>query len=308
MNEEKERQSARDAAIDWLMRRNEGRTSKGEQAAFEAWLVADPANRAAYDEISDIYGRLAAMDFGPPAPEARGRVFAATLSAIAAALIVAFVFFDDLSMFLRSDHYAGPGETKLVTLEDGSRVQLDSRSAIALRYGAGERRLVLLEGQAWFDVAADVSRPFVVEAAGGSVTALGTAFDVSVEKDRVSVAVGEHRVAVASGGRTVVVTEGEQSAYGEGGAAQPPRPVDLARATSWRNGSLIFENAALGDVVAALGRYHRGHVFFADAALRSRRVTGVFGANDPLEALGEIEAALGLRMAMLTKYLIVLYN
>ena len=123
-----------------------------------------------------------------------------------------------------------------------------------------------------------------------------------------SVTVETHRVAVASGGRTVVVSEGEQSVYARGAAAQPPRPIDLSLATSWRNGALMFENATLGEVVTALGRYHRGRVLFADERLRSRRVTGVFSANDPLEALREIEVALGLHMAALTRYLVVFYD
>jgi transmembrane sensor len=308
MNEEHQPQSERDAAIDWLMRRNEGRLSRREQAAFDAWLAADPRNRAAFDDISEMFGRLTAMEFDrAPRRRAHGAPRAvATLSAIAA-LVALVVFFDDVSMWLRSDYYAAPGATTLMTLADGSRVQLDSRSAIAVRYAAGERRVALVEGQAWFEVAPDAARPFVVEAAGGTVTALGTAFDVSLEQGRTSVTVGEHRVAVASGGSAVVVGEGQESVYAPGRSAEPPRVADLARATAWRNRSLIFDDATLGEVVAALGRYHRGHVVFADPALRARRVSGVFGSSDPAEALEEIGAAVGLHVTTLTKYLIILY-
>lgn len=309
MIEDKDPASARDAAIDWLMRQNDGPLSKREQAEFAAWLASDEANKAAFDDISDMYGRLTTMDLGAARIRKSRRIWrGAALSAIAAAAVALFVVFDDLSLFLRSDYYAGTGETKLVTLEDGSRVQLDARSAIAVRYGPGQRRLLLLEGEAWFEVAPDRSRPFIVEAAGGTVTALGTAFDVAVEKAQTNVTVTQHRVSVSSGGQSVIVEEGEQSAYASSGAAQPPRPADIARAISWRQGTLIFENKPLGEVVDALGRYHHGHVFFADPALRSRRVTGVFGANDPLEALEEIEVALGLHAVNLTNYMIILYK
>ena len=141
MNEEKERQSVRDTAIEWLMRRHDDQSSRKEQDAFEAWLVANPANRIAYDEISQIYDRLTAIDFGVPSPRAGNRIVVTTLSFIVASLLVAFVFFEELSLFLRSDYYSSPGGIKLLTLEDGSRVQLDSRSAIALRYSSEERRL-----------------------------------------------------------------------------------------------------------------------------------------------------------------------
>lgn len=309
MNEDRQAERARDAAIDWLMRRNEGRLSRGEQAAFDAWLAADPRHRAAFDEIRDMFGRLTAMelDRAPRRRAPAGMRAAAAVSAVAA-LAALLVFFDDASLWLRSDYYAAPGATRLVTLADGSRVQLDSRSAIAIRDVPGERRIALVEGHAWFEVAPDRARPFVVEAAGGTVTALGTAFDVSLEQGRTSVTVAEHSVAVASGGRAaVVVSEGEESAYAPGRAAEPARAADLARATAWRNRSLIFDNATLGEVVAALGRYHRGAVIFADPALRARRASGVFGWGDPAEALEEIASAVGLRLTILTKYLIILY-
>ncbi|ATQ67694.1 MULTISPECIES: FecR family protein [Methylosinus] len=301
------RKAADDAAIDWVMRCNDGPLSKRERAAFRAWLLADEANQDAFDKISSVVGRLRSMNF-ETSPETRGKPPAVWLSAAAVALTAATLAFGDLATMLRSGYYTWPGETKLITLADGSRVHLDSRSAIAVDYRAAERRLVLLEGQAWFEVAADAARPFVVAAGQGTTTALGTAFDVSLDHGRTSVTVGEHRVAVVSGGRTVVVGEGEQSSYDDGAAAAAPRKVDLLRATSWRNGSLIFENATLGEVVEAFGRYHRGHVIFADPNLRSRRVTGVFDADDPVESLEEIEAALGLRMTVLTKYLIILYR
>jgi FecR protein len=76
-----------------------------------------------------------------------------------------------------------------VTLADGSHVELNSQSAIAIHYDAGQRRVRLLEGEAWFEVSPDPVRPFVVEASGGTVTALGTAFNVDAEKERAHVTV-----------------------------------------------------------------------------------------------------------------------
>jgi transmembrane sensor len=310
MTEDENEPSPRDAAIDWLMRCNEGRLSRAEQAEFSAWLAED-AHRAAFEDICAMYGRLTAMEFGA-APvrrrRASGRLLAGAVTAGAVVAATLVLHFDDLSLTLRSDHYAGAGETKRVTLADGSRVELDARSAIALHFSPQERRLTLLEGEAWFEVAPDPSRPFVVAAGGGTVTALGTAFDVALRRGETEVTVAEHSVAVASGGRTIVVGQGESSAYTPQAAAQEPQKTDVARATSWRQGALIFENAPLGEVVEALSRYHRGHVLFADPSLRARRVSGVFGSNDPREALEEIEAAVGLREVALTRYLIVLYR
>ena len=304
-------ESPRDAAIEWWLRRKPGGLSGAEQAEFEAWLARCEANRAAFEDISEMCGHIVEMR---PVRSARGseqekrRAWRAPTAALVAASLALFVVFDDLSLFLRSDYSAGTGQTKRVTLEDGSRVELDAKSAISVRYAPGARRLTLLEGEAWFEVAPDPTRPFVVEAAGGTVTALGTAFDVALEKEHAEVTVTQHRVSIASGGQTMIVEEGQQSAYAKSAAAHPAEPANVERATAWRRGRLMFENRPLGEVVEALGRYHRGHVYFTNPALRSRRVTGIFGTDDPLSALDEIEISLGLHSARFSNYLIFIYQ
>lgn len=298
--------SARGAAIDWWLRHNDGPLSEKEQAEFAAWLAQDEANAAAFEKISGVCGFMATRLPGAR-PRRKSRRSLKKAAAVATVVAAAFtIFFDDLALFLRADHVTGIGETKLLTLEDGSRVELDARSAVAIHYGDGQRRLALLSGEAWFEVAPDPLRPFVVEAAGGTATALGTAFDVAVEKSGARVTVARHRVAVASGGKNAIVEEGQQSAFVENAATQPSKPVDVERATAWRRGRLIFENRPLGEVVEALGRYHRGYVYFLDTALRARSVSGVFRTDDPLAALDEIESALGLHATYLSNYLIIL--
>jgi transmembrane sensor len=304
-------ESPRDAAIEWWLRQKPGRLSRGEQAKFEAWLAQSEANRAAFEDISEMCGHIVGMRPAQSAnssDEEKRRAWRLPTAGLVAACLALFVVFDDLSLFLRSDYSAGTGQTKRVTLGDGSHVELDAKSAISVRYGPGVRRLTLLEGEAWFEVAPDPTRPFVVEAAGGTVTALGTAFDVALEKERAQVTVTQHRVSVASGGQTVIVEEGQQSAYAKSAVAHPVEPANVERATAWRRGRLMFENRPLGEVVEALGRYHRGYVYFASPALRSRHVTGIFGADDPLSALDEIEISLGLHSARISNYLILIYE
>lgn len=299
--------SARDAAIDWWLRQNNGPLSKKEQAVFAAWLVSDEANKAAFEKISRISGYIADQRSEAKSRRRARRSRAKPAAALAGAIAL-FVFFDDLSVFLRSDYSTGTGQTELVTLEDGSHVQLGAKSAIAVRYSLGQRRVSLLQGEAWFEAAPDPARPFVVEAAGGTITALGTAFDVAVEKAWAHVLVAQHQVSIVSGGQSVIVAEGQQSAYSESAPAQPPEPVNVEHAAAWRRGRLIFRNRPLGEVVEALGRYHHGYVYFVNSALRARPVTGVFRADDPLAALEEIETSLGVRATYLSNYLIFLHE
>lgn len=303
----KEKRDVHDLAIDWWLRQNDGPPlSKKDEAALDEWLAASTAHRAAFDEVAKLFGHMAQRWPGAGPVRKKRRTKRRIAGATGAAAIAALLLLGDAPVYLMSDHYAGVGEGKQIMLEDGSRIELNARSAVALRYSGAERRIALLEGEAWFDVAPDSARPFVVEAAGGTVTALGTAFDVSLEREATHVAVGQHRVRVASGGRDMVVEERQQTAYSKGAAAQAPVEADLDQLSAWRRRQLMFENRPLGEVVDALARYRRGLVLFADPALRARRVTGVFRTDDPLAALRQIEAALGLHAVYLTKYLIII--
>jgi len=296
----------REAAVDWWMRRRTGPLGAADQAAFEAWR-ADPANAAAYDNIEGLCAHLATLPPPVEAPAfyARPRVWLLAAAPMAAASLAILLGWSDLVTFLRSDHYAGMGETRIVALADGSRVQLDARSAIALRYGAAERRVELLAGEAWFEVAPDARRPFVVAAAGGEIRALGTAFDVALDASGARVAVAEHSVRVTSGGTDVVVAEGERSAFRAHAEASPPEPMKSAWVGAWRRGKPIVENAPLRDVIAALGRHHHGFVACGSEAICARAVTGVFGTTDPLQSLEALETALGLRLTFFSRFVAV---
>jgi transmembrane sensor len=302
--------NARDAAIQWWVTSRAG-FSRQERAEFEAWRAADPAHAAAYADIEQTYAhvkrvRRAGRDRRRAAPPRRMPGAAAAAFAMAAVLAI-LIAVDPIAIFLRADFLTGTGETRTVTLADGSRVTLGARSALAVRFSPQERRLALLRGEAWFEAAHGVEAPFVVEAAGGTVTALGTSFDVDIIDSGVRVAVGEHAVRVDAEGRTVVVGENEQTKYAAGAPPAPPSPAPRSLA-AWRRGNLIFEDRPLGEVLAALGRYRRGLVYCVPAAICARPVTAVLPAADPRQALREIELFLGLRSARLTDYLVLLYE
>jgi transmembrane sensor len=297
-------EAARDEAIGWWLRRADGPLSEKDRTAFEAWLEAAAANRRAYEKLSRIGSLIEARRGGGEPRRRKRRTKAAAAGILGAVLLL--VFYDDLSLAVRSDYRTGTGETQRLTLADGSLVELAPRSAIAVRYDPGQRRLVLLAGEAWYEAAPDPARPFRVEAAGGSVTALGTAFDVALDHGLAQVTVTQHRVTVSSGGNEVIVGEGRRARFAPGTAASRPEPVDVGQATAWRRGKLIFAAKPLAEVVEALGRYHRGYIVIPDRSVRARPVSGVFTTGDPLAALDEIETSLGLHTARLTDYLVVI--
>ncbi|MBG0811571.1 FecR domain-containing protein [Methylosinus sp. H3A] len=295
------------AAIEWWIRETAGELVGEARAEFDAWLAADPAHARAYADISGMFAQ--ARELRPARrPQQRlarpGR--AAAWGGLLAASIAIAVWFGDLSLLWRADHSTGVGERRTAILADGSRVELDGASAVAIHFEAGRRRVRLLAGEAWFEVAPDPARPFVVEAAGGEVTALGTAFDVALTAGGARVAVGEHRVAVASGGGKVIVAERQQTSFAAEAPAARPGDVAAEAIGAWRRGALVVEDRPLGEVLATFGRHRHGRVYCLWPSICARRVSGVFSAAEPLTALREIEFFLGLRAIHLTDYLIVL--
>jgi transmembrane sensor len=114
-------------------------------------------------------------------------------------------------------------------------------------------------------------------------------------------------VTIASGERSVEVGEGQQSVFGRNSGVEPARSVDTRNATAWRRNEIIVERRSLAEVLALIGRRHRGYIYCVGGSTCAQPVTGVFGADDPLQSLREIEEALGLNIIHLNGYLIFVY-
>lgn len=182
-------------------------------------------------------------------------------------------------------------------LPDGSVVELGARSRIATRFSEAERRVVIEEGEAYFDVAHDPGRPFVVQVGGLSVIAVGTAFNIRSGDERVVVTVTEGRVrlaraAPADPGRppvpAVEAGAGEQATFSARQGTIDVAMADPGVATAWREGVLKFVHEPLDEVVANLNRYSTRQIVLADPRLAQLRYTGtVFGTrlDDWLDAV-----------------------
>ena len=312
-----EKPSTLDEAAEWYIRRDGEALSAAEYADFERW-ISDPANRAAYAEIDATWRDVAAL----PRPAVvsaytssrrslwRG-VRQQALAAVAAIVVIFGVGYGfDLPMRFKADADTETGETRTVTLSDGSSVVLNTASAIAIDYSAGARRIRLLRGEALFTVAKDASRPFLVDADTGEARALGTAFAVRREYEGVSVTVLESRVGVsylAGQPPMVELSPGETVSYSKAGVGAV-RSVDANAETAWRRGKLIFVDKPLGDVIAELNRYHSGRIQITDSSISSHPVSGVFDTRNPIGVLDAIEGTLGLHSTPLTNLLILLHR
>ncbi|MCG8595785.1 MAG: FecR domain-containing protein [Kiloniellales bacterium] len=333
----------REEALDWLLKIEAAPGDEALRHALEAWRSQSEAHDRAYQSVARVW-RLAgelppddtgqadragggaskpqaragqerracpARSFGGPAPPTRpGRRRRVLQGAVAAAFLAAVLSYlaPTLRLRLLADHVTGVGEIRSVTLEDGSRMHLDAESAVAVGFEAAERRISLIAGQAFFEVAPAPARPFTVGAEGVSVTVTGTAFSVRTRSDGIAVAVVSGSVKVAPGrpgNEVFALTAGEQVSLAPATGSvlhSRVRPADVA---PWRDRQLVADGLPLGEVVEQLGRHHRGAILLRDPALAKRRITGVFDLNDPLGALRAAAGTQDARVIEVTPYLLI---
>jgi transmembrane sensor len=216
-----------------------------------------------------------------------------------------------LATRLQADAMTATGERRDVKLSDGSTVQLNTASAIAVHL-SGDRRVVrLLKGEASFTVAPDRARPFTVEAGDGSTTALGTEFIIRRDGADTDVTVTEHSVRVQThigkAADSLDLAQGHAARYGPGGIERT-HTVDTYAVAAWTRGRLVFVDRPLGEVVDELNRYHSGYIRVMADDLALRRFSGVFQVNDPLGALDTIQRSLGITSTRLTNRMVFLHS
>lgn len=314
-----EKRDPDDAAVEWFVAlRDEGATDE-QRRAFAAWLAADSTHARAWAELERLWG---ALDAAPAqaSPGAAADANVAYLSraamrrrlsevgwrhaaAAAVLLLVVGIAWQLLPAGLWSDYRTGIGEHRIIALDDGSEVELGSASALDVDYSAAARKVRLVTGEAFFTVAKDAARPFVVAAEDGEVLVRGTAFNVKIGA-QVAVAVAHNTVEVRAADRPAVrVTQGEGISYGPR-SISAVAPIDLEDVQAWRQNQLVFHDARLADVIAELQRYRRGYVQLIGSDLADRRVTAVFDTRHPDAALESIARSLDLHLYRVTDLLI----
>lgn len=217
-------------------------------------------------------------------------------------------------------HYSVPryetriGEQRDVILEDGSRITMNTDTAVEVRYASGRRLILLQRGEALFAVKGAAARPFEVSAGGVVTRALGTEFNVDLRRAKVTVSVLEGTVRVTpSGASTGASLDSSQ----ESGSAEPPavelsrgqalefRPglrrmfpesADLRRIDAWRTRRLEFNETPLAEAVEEFNRYSSTRVTIGATEMLSIRVGGVFRIGDADSFLYSLHEALGLEV------------
>lgn len=191
-----------------------------------------------------------------------------------------------------AEYVTAPNQSSTVTLPDGTRVSMNLDTAFRVDYDALQRRVHFSRGQAFFDVAKDAARPFVVVAADQRIRALGTQFEVNLlDPRRLEVVLLEGRVSVERDRHALVdrlvrrtapvELEPDQRLLVRADALPVISPVDAYRATSWREGWIVFEDETVREAIEELNRYSQRPLVAADDGVGRMRLSGVFRIGQP---------------------------
>lgn len=316
----------RDTAARWVVRQDRRLTS-AETAELEVWLAADPRHAVAHEQSAASWRRvrgIAAVVRRTPIKTDRPRAQLSWISAVglAAAAALAFALFvvdrtpEGASSIPRADSSTAaaavvPGARALA---DGSLIQLRDGAEIAVAFSASERRVRLVRGEAFFLVAKDAARPFLVEIGDVTVRAVGTAFAVRYEPQAVDVLVTEGVVRVvptapdpASHGAahavdaSALVGAGQRAVVAHEPVSQTPSVVvttvaaeEIANTLAWGERMLELAGSTLGELVTKFTYRSGQRIEIEDTKLATVRIGGQFPTNDVDGFLRALEVIYGV--------------
>ena len=300
-------------ASDWLLRIQAGSLDSEELAQWLQWYDADSANRSAFEKVQATFESIHAL------PQSERSAWASRLEALeqpersrsrpgllpwfsrpvwATAFTLTFALIAGLVVWQLGRH--GSVETSAfkteraihrdISLPDGSRVRLGARSQLFVNFTSQTRYVVLEGGEAFFNVAKDKERPFIVQAGEVTVRAVGTEFNVRRVMDKTIVAVTEGVVEVRqslrpddrrprqatsrSASKAIRVVAGEQVSVDPAAAVVSVKQVDSEAVIGWQEGRLEFVDEPLGMVIDTINRYSRRDIVITDKAINELRFSG----------------------------------
>jgi transmembrane sensor len=315
------RQRARAEACAWIVRLHGAHRTPELEAGFRRWLEANPDNAAEFERVTAVWesaphasiaGLPRIVHRERPAPNPRRFAVAATLLIfVGAAAFLGYRLQQD------PEYVTSIGEQRTVPLDDGSRIALNSNSRVQIEFTTEKRIVRLLQGEAFFEVAHNKERPFVVIAGENEVTAVGTAFEVRYEPDHIDVTLVEGKVNVTStaeppGARSRVsssksglgkltssgyaMTAGERVRIAKGAPAKVDAPR-LDAVTAWRRGEVMLDDTPLPDAVAEMNRYSKNPLIIDGNSIATLRVSGIYHTGDSEGFAQTVAQLYGLHVA-----------
>ncbi|MBL4787700.1 MAG: FecR family protein [Kordiimonadaceae bacterium] len=324
-------------AAAWLTVFGREQVSDDERAEFQEWLRRSSKHRVVFETLSALWGDMEVLteltDIAEAMPEVptravkpvwRRREFFGSIAAtfaLVAVGTVAFVSSKENQLYQHASFATAVGEQRTVTLSDGSVLHINTDSVVEVDFTPGERTLRLAQGEVHFVVTKNTQRPFIVNAAGGAVRAVGTAFTVRLRaNESIEVTVEEGRVALQKSvpraetetetaglepidAQPIIaeLTAGQSAVFNEEVEEIQHMPiVDLRRKLAWREGLLVFAGDSLSDVVEDISRYTDITIEIVDPAVADMPIGGYFRVGEINALFDALEQTFGLKVEFVT--------
>ena len=317
----------------WVLNQHSPEWTPAQERELQTWLAQSDNHRQEYARALKLWQRLEQLkSVSFPAREAAGQVRAKQLRKrqrvktalrTAGGSAVAVIIAIGANDFISTDWYStAKGQQQRVTLADGTEINLNTETALRVKVTNTQRTVYLTQGEAFFSVAHDDSKPFNVIAANGRIHDIGTRFNVYTQQNNTQVTVTDGEVEIISeptdnrewswlksvmqtarqrffndyGNQPGIhVTAGQQLAYNTLGEIGTQTKTDTRRITAWKDGRLVFELAPLAEVMAQIARYHPVEFQFADERLKKIKVSASFDTHNLHLILNALQATFPIK-------------
>ncbi|QUS39823.1 DUF4974 domain-containing protein [Tardiphaga alba] len=301
-------------ALDLMIRLQNDPANPVARDLVRSWRARGADHEAVWAEVTEIHGmagkvltdqRKAAQ---PGTRMSRRNMILGGAVAVAAAGASA-AYGPDTWLRLQADHVTATAELRRVALTDGSTVTLGPKSAIRSAFAPTERRVELLAGMAFFDVADDPARPFRATLDRLSLSSFGGAFDLSRDTGFDTMSVGRGSVDAtlpnAMLSSSVTLVQGDVLSWDDDLGKAERSKRDLAQIAAWRDSMIVAERETVAAVTSRIRRWYNGRIVIADASLGAQRISGVFDLKDPIMALEAVVHPYGAKIRQLSPWLTV---
>lgn len=275
------REAIRRQAAEWIVLGTDARAQR--RAELEAWLAQAPEHRLAYARELTSWERLDALAGTPPlaAPVRRPGWMRWATAACMGCLLLGVLWWSGTS----APAYAtAVGERRLVRLEDGSSVELNTDSKILVLFSDRQRKVRLVRGEAWFDIAPG-RQPFVVTTDAAQFASAGSAMNVRIHADgtAVTVAAGQVRIQSPGAGARVPsrLDQGQEGWFTEAVATSyPVNDVQVRQRLAWQQDAIALDGRSLEQAAREFNRYNRSKLVVDDPSIAALQLAGYFRVND----------------------------
>jgi transmembrane sensor len=312
-----------DEALDWVVRLKTDEPTRAEVDALQRWREQSPAHDAAFKSAIKLFrmASVAARELAdeqqaadpvvtvsqpPPGRLTRRVMLGGAVAAAAGYMIVRpplglWPSFEELS----ADYRTRKGEHRKVAVTPDVSLELNTQTSVVLRSTPDETRIELISGEASVAAKLSPSRPLVMLAGNGRISASQADFNARCLDGVVSVTCLDGVVTVEQSQSTVQLRKAEQATY-SGAGLQQSVPVDAAQVTAWQSGLLIFRDRPLASVVEEVNRYRPGKIIITNAELKRRLVNGTFQLDKLGDFVDQVEQLFGARITSLPGGMVLL--